>query len=86
MMTPTDIEALLRCAIHTATMVGPHNIITLTPLLQKGLIVLVDESSATYGTTDKGDAHIRQMCNLALPVPVWGDADGKIIKPHNQGE
>ena len=80
MMTPTDIEALLRCAIHTATMVGPHNILALTPLLQKGLIVLVDESSATYRTTDKGDAHIRQMCSLSLPIPVWADAEGNIIK------
>ena len=80
MMTPTDIEALLRCAIHTATMVGPHNIITLAPLLQKGLVVLVDESSATYITTDKGNAHISQLCKLALPVPVWADADGNIIK------
>ena len=80
MMTPSEIEVLILCSKNTVRMGGPTSTLALTSLLEKGLVVVVDESNNAYRTTDKGDAHISQLCKLALPVPVWGDANGKIIK------
>ena len=85
MMTPNEIDTLLLCSKNAVRMAGPTTSLALTSLLGKGLVVVIDESNETYITTDRGNAHISQLCSLALPVPAWGDADGKIIKPHNQG-
>ena len=80
MMTPSEIDILLLCSKNAVRISSPATILGLTGLLEKGLVVLVDESNETHIATNKGKAHIRQLCNLALPVPVWGDADGNIIK------
>ena len=80
MMTPRDIDILLRCSMNAVRMAGPSTILALTYLFEKGLVALVDESNETYSTTDKGEAHIHQLCNMGLPVQIWADADGNIIK------
>ena len=85
MMTPNEIDVLLRCATTFIRMDSPSNKLAIVNLIDQGLVILGDEITSTYIPTAKGNAHISQLCSLALPVPVWGDADGKIIKPHNQG-
>ena len=85
-MTPIEIEVLLRCATPFIRMDIPSDEPAIISLVEQGLVVLGNEITGTYIPTAKGNAHIIHLCNLALPVPVWGDADGKIIKPHNQGK
>ena len=85
MMTPSEIDVLLRCATAFIRMDSPSNKLAIVNLIDQGLVILGNEITRTYIPTAKGNAHISQLCNLALPVPAWGDADGKIIKPHNQG-
>ena len=79
-MTPIEIEVLLRCATPFIRMDIPSDEPAIISLVEQGLVVLGNEITSTYITSAKGDAHIRQMCSLALPVPVWGDTDGNIIK------
>ena len=86
MMTPSEIEVLLHCATKLTRMDSTLNKLAIINLIDQGLVILGNEITSTYIPTAKGNAHISQMCSLALPVPAWGDADGKIIKPHNQGE
>jgi hypothetical protein len=33
-----------------------------------------------YKTTERGRAHIQQLCNLPLPSSVWVDSNGKVIE------
>ena len=79
-MTPIELEVLLSCSTPFIRMGIPSDELAIASLVEQGLIVLCNETTSTYMTSAKGDAHIRQMCSLALPVPVWGDTDGNIIK------
>ena len=33
-----------------------------------------------YTTTERGRAHIQQLCTLPLPISVWADGNGKLIE------
>jgi hypothetical protein len=33
-----------------------------------------------YKTTERGRAHIQQLCTLPLPISVWADGNGKLIE------
>ena len=88
-MTPSEIEVLFHCDKRPSIrpmIEMPWVWDAITSLLDQEMIVAAEKKADTYITTDKGSVHISQLCNLALPVPVWGDANGKIIKLHNQGE
>ena len=79
-MTPNDIEIL----IHYHVSPAPHPRISApavesaTLMLQEhGLIHLVDGS---YRTTDRGSAHVQQLCELDFPRAAWVSAAGEVIK------
>ena len=38
-----------------------------------------DQAEAVYRTTERGRAHIIQLCELPLPISAWIDGDGKLI-------
>lgn len=41
---------------------------------------LLQATENKYKTTEKGRAHIQQLCTLPLPSSVWIDSNGKPIE------
>ena len=79
-MTPNDIEFLIHC--HVSPRVHERiesNAIqeTIEYFLEDGLIIPHDNN--LYYTTEKGAAHVNQLCNLPLPKQVFVDYEGKVI-------
>jgi len=82
-MTPNDIEFLIHC--HVSPRVHERiesNAIqeTIERFLASALIIQRGPGDKIYYTTDKGAAHLRQLCNLSLPKQVFVDYEGKEIK------
>jgi len=82
--TPNHIEVLLHCHVSPRKHPGfnaPAVREALEELRDSGLIHPEEANplSGIYHTTAKGDAHVRQLCNLALPKQAWVGADGKLI-------
>lgn len=80
-MTPNDIEVLIHCHVSPT----PHPRLNamavssaIASFMQNGLIERYDEAD-TYQTTERGQAHIRQLCNTPWPVNSWSDEHGRII-------
>lgn len=82
--TPVTVEVLLHCYVspnlhprHDAPSVRQ----AFKDLSEAGLIAPDDKKplSGIYHTTDRGDAHVHQLCNLALPSQAWVGANGKLI-------
>jgi len=80
-MTPNDIEVLLHCYYSPE----PHPRVDSTAVLeslrsmkQNGLIEPRDTD--VYHTTDRGAAHVKQLCSLAWPVQVWVNDKGEVIE------
>lgn len=78
-MTPLAIEILLH--FHVSPL--PHPLSSYPAVaaeiesqLNNGLI---EEEKASYRTTERGNAHIRQLCNLPFPTQMWADKDGNKI-------
>lgn len=79
-MTPSDIEVLLH--IHVCPEPHPRESAPavdagITRLLGTGLIEPL--AVGKYHTTDRGAAHIRQLCQLPFPTVQWVGANGEII-------
>ena len=81
-MTPNSIEIL----IHYHVSPTPHPRIKfpavqdeLASLFAKGLIEPHPQLADVYRTTARGDAHIKQLCELDFPVQAWVDAHGNVI-------
>lgn len=82
--TPVNVEVLLHCYVspnrhplHDAPAVRQ----AFKDLHEADLIAPddADPLSGIYQTTERGDAHINQLCNLALPVQAWVGANGRLI-------
>ena len=80
-MTPSDIEVLIHC--HVSPSVHPRaEAPAVTEALKKMIDTgLIEKDVVNFGfnTTDRGKAHIKQLCNLSLPIPVFTDEEGEII-------
>ena len=80
-MTPNGIEILLHC--HTSPQAHPR---ANAPAVQEALRSLLvnglirSEDGGYYSTTERGMAHVEQLCRLPWPVSEWVGADGVIIK------
>ncbi len=81
-MTPNDIEVLIYCYARP----GPHPRVD-APAVQKALrsfvangLIEPDNIRGGYRATDRGAAHIEQLCSLAWPTQVWIGADGRVIE------
>ena len=83
-MSPSDIEVL----IHYHCCPAPH------PRIEASAVKEITESYLYHGlieanqnerfkdgykTTDKGAAHVEQLCKLPWPVKAWTDQNGKLI-------
>ncbi len=78
-MTPLAIEILLH--FHVSPL--PHPLSAYPAVaaeiesqLNNGLI---EEEKASYRTTERGKAHVQQLCNLPFPTQMWVDKDGNKI-------
>jgi hypothetical protein len=84
-MTPNEIEIL----IHYHVSPAPHPRIDALAvneatrrMVDNGLIEQREDEG--YHTTDRGRAHISQLCTLPWPVAVWADRDGLTIDFQHQ--
>ena len=79
-MTPNDIEVLIHC--HVSPSVHPRADApavrdALRSLEANGLIEQRDQEY--YHTTDRGRAHINQLCSLSWPIQAWVNYAGEVI-------
>lgn len=79
-MTPNTIEILL----HYYVSPDPHPRIgapavndDIQMLVSVGLISLLH--GKVYQTTDRGEAHIKQLCNLPFPKRAWIGSNNEVI-------
>ena len=80
-MTPNAIEILIHC--HVSPTVHPRSDAPavkqeLQSLEQYGLIRSIAPPGA-YTTTERGAAHVAQLCATPWPKQTWVDAQGKPI-------
>ena len=80
-MTPNDIDVLLHC--YTSPEPHPRQDApavreSIQWFLTEGLIQ-PEKDRGVYSTTDRGAAHVRQLCALPWPKPAWVDEQGNII-------
>lgn len=79
-MTPNDIDILLHYHVSPTDhprLHAPAVKQSISMLIHEGLLYLADNNM--YATTDRGFAHVRQLCNLPFPEKAWVGADGKVI-------
>lgn len=81
-MTPNAIEILIHC--HVCSEPHPRRYDTavnkeLKSFLVNGLIKEEPGLTGVYKTTDRGCAHIEQLCRTPWPKQAWIAADGSVI-------
>jgi hypothetical protein len=78
-MTPNDIEILIHCYVSLEKHPrAEYNRGVFDSFVENGLVSHVKDG--IYRTTEKGVAHIQQLCNLPLPTKQFIGYDGKVIK------
>ena len=82
-MTPNAIEILIHC--HVCQLPHPRKdspavAEELRHLQLNGMIEKAPGSPECYITTDRGSAHIEQLCRTEWPVKAWIGANGKRIE------
>jgi len=82
-MTPNEIEVL----IHFHSSNAPHprasaNAVdgAIQSFLAAGLIIENPDIPNSYHTTNRGSAHVAQLCSLAWPKCKWIGSDGSVIE------
>ena len=85
-MTPNAIEILIHC--HVCPLPHPRKDATavaeeLRSFCVNGLIEPEPDSPGVYRTTDRGRAHLEQLCRTAWPVQAWIGSDGNRIELDN---
>lgn len=82
-MTPNAIEILIHCHVTPAPHPrkdAPAVAEELRSLEANGLIERDPGGGlGGYRTTERGRAHIEQLCRTAWPVQAWIGADGRLI-------
>ena len=76
-MTPLQIRTLTDISVSSPVINNGNNHAAMQALTEDGLIRLNEEDRVV--TTEKGDAHIRQLCRLPLPQEAWVDHNGKLL-------
>lgn len=80
-MTPNDIEILIHC--HVSPAIHPR---ADAPAVRDALAGMqINEliepiEGGGYATTQRGKAHVEQLCSLAWPMQIWLGANGDRIK------
>lgn len=84
MLTPNDLDVL----IHFCVCPAPHERQS-APAVQESIKMFVDSGLLElscgltrngYIATEKGHAHLRQLCSIQFPSQAWVDTGGNIIK------
>jgi len=80
-MTPNEIEILIHC--HVSPVKHPRaDYPAIQEVLQgmetNGLIEKCDQE--VYRTTDRGRAHVEQLCSLPWPALAWIDYKDEVIE------
>lgn len=80
-MTPSDIEILIHC--HVCPTPHPRADApavdgSLRNMFVRGLIE--QDGNGGYHTTERGRAHIAQLCSMPWPKRAWINAQGEIIE------
>lgn len=79
--TPNDIDVLLHyycCPSPHPRIEAPAVSESVRKMMRLGLLELTGEP-LTHTTTDRGDAHVKQLCRLTLPTKAWVDERGVVI-------
>ena len=81
-MTPNSIEILLHCYVSPS----PHPrenasevSVAFSQLEAEGLITF-DDGGGYWKTTQRGAAHVQQLCALPFPEMAWVNSCGEVIK------
>lgn len=80
-MTPYEITLLIHFHVSPALyqhVDAPIYQGTVDSFLQNDLIEQRDGDS--YHTTERGEAHIEQLCKTDWPIRIWANKDGEVIK------
>ncbi len=81
-MTSLEITILLHC--HTRNDEIPYRDLPAVKQVVQALLVdeliKADGDRCGFCCTEKGKAHVRQLCNVPLPVSQWVDVAGNQIK------
>jgi DNA-binding PadR family transcriptional regulator len=88
--SPCNIEVLLHCYYSpdahpredAASVISSYKLLELCGLIEPQ-VYKVGTDTATknkYKTTEKGRAHVKQLCTLPLPSSAWVDSNGKLIE------
>ncbi len=82
-MTPNAIEILIHCYVSPT----PHPRIDapavgeeIAAMLRNDLIAPVKGSPFCYRTTQRGEMHIWQLCEMPLPRRAWVNAFGEVLE------
>ena len=88
-MTICEIEVLLHCYYSpeahprddTPAVQSSYGNLMLCGLIESQCYMIGTDTTnlSKYKTTERGRAHIQQLCNLPLPSFAWVDGNGKII-------
>lgn len=65
-MTPVEIEVLLHCCYRSDHLPGTIAVEKALERLKKNYFIDQDNKM-----TDRGNAHVKQLCNLSWPVKMW---------------
>jgi len=79
-MTPNDIEILIHCHVSPAAhprIDAPAVKETLESFKRNELVY--QDAAGVYHTTERGAAHINQLCSTPWPKQAWIDEHGRII-------
>ena len=78
-MTPNDIEILIHCYVSPTEHPRYHaNHDVFNRLVTEGLIQ-GNFGNNVYMTTEKGKAHMSQLCDLPYPKQAWVNDKGEVI-------
>jgi hypothetical protein len=88
--SPCNIEVLLHCyyspEVHpredTPAVQTSYRFLECYGLIESQCYMIGTDTTnlSKYKTTERGRAHIQQLCNLPLPSSVWVDSNGKVIE------
>ncbi len=87
-MKPELLSILLRIYVDQpeAPWKEKNDLGELYELQEMGLTRVHNGNIETHVLTEKGKAHVAQLCAIKQPVPLWVDAEARVINTDQIGE
>jgi hypothetical protein len=89
-ITPAEIEILLYCYHSPEIHPRIDSLCVKSGLANLEMCLLIEPqvymsgidttNLSTHRTTERGSAHIKQLCSLPLPKHVWANQNGRVIE------